>query len=100
MVLNKSLRLALIALLEENVIVSSWGISNIVVNPSILQFDVKGFNYEGTITIEVSESGYIVIIGNNTFCHCSLSNLVDLIDKQIEYTGNYTDKLRNWLMER
>ncbi len=101
MKLDNLLRLALIALLENKVIVASWGISNIVVNPTILKFDVDGMKYHGTVCVEVSgTSGYIIRIGDKSYNVCNSENLIKVLDENIECSSEYILDLKKWIAEK
>ena len=101
MELDKALRLALITLLEDKVTVASWGISNIIIKPSILIFDVDGMKYKGTVSVEASStSGYTIKIGEESYSNWTLDSLVSILDKRIECTANYLEDLREWILHK
>ena len=101
MTFNKILRLALISFLENEVIVASWGISNITINQNSLIFDVNAMKYKGSISVvTTNNSGYIVHIGKETYNNCSLDNLVSFIDSKIEYTPDYFTDLKKWIFQK
>lgn len=100
MELDKAIQLALITLLENKVIVASWGITNIIIKPSTLIFDVYGIKYKGTVSVDASEtSGYIIQIGEETYSNCCIDTLVKILDIRIERTVNYLEDLREWLIQ-
>ena len=101
MKLDRSLRLALITLLKDNVTVKSWGISNINIKPTILTFDVDGMKFKGTVSIEVSgTSKYTISIGHISYANCIPNNMVRFIDEKIEYTADYTIVLGEWIRKK
>ena len=49
MKLSNSIRQALLTLLNQNIIVASWGLSNICIKESYICFFVEGFKYAGSL---------------------------------------------------
>lgn len=84
-------------LLSENLIVASWGISDIVIDESYLQFSVNGLQF----------SGIVKLVPNHTHCHiyfcdgshfvCAWDILVTTLDNYIEKTANYMTDLKSWI---
>jgi len=58
--MNKYVKKALICLLKEEVKVSSWGIYNITIDESSINFNVDGLIYKGCISIRCYETYYEV----------------------------------------
>ena len=100
MKISKALKLVLITLLEENVKVASWGISNIVIKPTILAFNVDGIKFKGLVTIEVTGTTYTLKLGKETYTELDISNLVKFMDNKIECTTDYLSDLREWLVQK
>lgn len=96
MVLDKALRLVLLSFLENKVTVASWGISNIVIEPSSLAFTVDGIKYKGVVNIKVTGSTYTLQMGNMSYS-VTLENLVPFMDNKIECTTNYLFDLLDWV---
>lgn len=100
MILNKGLRSVLVALIKNDVITASWGVSNIGINTDSLSFDVIGLKYKGSIIIEaVNESEYIIHIGERIVTLYSANDLVAFLDKIIERTPNYLLDLNQWFIK-
>ena len=94
------MKLALITLLEDKVVVASWGISNIIINSEKIQFDVDRLKFKGTVLIE--ESGlktYTIRMGDECY-NCRLNNLVTFLDMKIECTKCYFNDLKGWIEQR
>ena len=86
--------------MEDKVKVASWGISNIVIKPTILTFNVDGIKFKGLVTVEVSGTSYTLKIGENSYTEIKLSNLVEFMDSKIECTTDYLSDLREWLTQK
>ncbi len=95
--MNIKIRKVLLTLLDDHIKVASWGISNINVNETSLEFEVSGFIFEGKVTINPHNSDYQVCFNNGAIIECSLSDLVDMLDSKIEKTLEYDSKIQGWL---
>lgn len=51
----ENVRKLLLSLLKDEVIVASWGISNINISQTQLSLSVSGFKYQGRVTIIVKD---------------------------------------------
>ena len=89
MKLSNSIRQALLTLLNQNIIVASWGLSNICIKES---FFVEGFKYKGSVVISEFNDGYKVIMNKHTL-FCKLDSLVINLDEFIEKTTNYENRI-------
>ena len=92
---SNEIRDVLVALLEDNIVVTSWGLSNLTVKDGIIFFSVNGLKYKGEISIKVSDlqSGYDLHIGEKTIKGCKLNLIVKTIDYEVEYSPNYMSQL-------
>lgn len=96
--MNKNVKKALICLLKEEVKVSSWGISNINIDESSINFNVDGFLYKGCISIKCDENCYEIHFDHGKKLKClDADELADILDSNIEKTDNYQHDLENWL---
>lgn len=100
MKISKALKLVLITLLEDKVKVASWGISNIVIKPTIITFNVDGIKFKGLVTVEVTGISYTLKIGEDSYTELNLCNLVEFMDNKIECTTNYLSDLREWFVQQ
>ena len=92
--MKKETKALLAKLLEDEVIVLSWGITNIQISVSCVSFDVNGFKYKGTVSIELDNEGYRIVLKDKTV-NSSLDDIVTVLDNEIEKTGNYISDIIN-----
>lgn len=96
--MDKNVKNALIYLLKEEDIVSSWGISHISIDDSSINFVVDGFLYKGQIKILCNDSYYEIRFNNGKTKRClDATELPKILDSNIEKTENYQHDLENWL---
>lgn len=93
--MNEKIKKALITLLNEEVIIASWGIANMTINPTSFEFQVEGFIYQGRVKIDILDDGYRVGFETGTSFDCSDEDLVTILDRHIEKTNDYLDKLEH-----
>lgn len=86
-------------MLREEVIVGSWGITNINVEETYIEFHVCGFLYQGKVRLTLFEHGYRINLDNGTLFDCSLDELVKTLDSIIEWSSDYESNLINWLTD-
>ena len=98
--MNKNLKRAIVALLQEKEIVSSWGISNILIKESAFSFQVDGFIYNGSICIMCNASYCEVEFDNGKTIRCNVHDLLNVLDTIIEKDKNYLLNLEEWLASR
>ena len=98
--MNAKVKLALVTLLNEEDIVSSWGISNISVGNDFLCFNVDGFIYKGGIRISCNPADYEIIFNGGKILTCQINNLVHILDTNIEKTQHYMKDLNEWLSSK
>lgn len=94
--MKKEIRNLVNRLLHEELIVQSWGITNIQIIENVIRFEVCGFKYKGLIIISTDANGYNVNIGNKNI-QSSLDNIINVLDDEIEKTENYTSDLSKWI---
>lgn len=97
--MEAKIKKALIFLLNEEDKVSSWGLSNISITETSIEFDVDGLVYTGRIIIKSNNFDYQIIFDDGGLETCSLRNLVNVLDYKIERTGNYLQDLEGWFSE-
>ena len=95
--MNEFTRLAAITLLQNEIIVASWGIKNIVIEDKFLRFDVDGLKYQGKVTIQAKENGEYALFFGQKLVTCRINSIVNTLDYLIERTDNYTDDLEQIL---
>ena len=94
--MDAKIRLALITLLNEKEKVVSWGISNISFGDDFVAFDVDGLIYKGNVMVKSVSSDYEIYFSATKTLTCSLEDMVDILDVNIEKTQNYRCDLENW----
>ena len=88
-----------IRLLQESVIIASWGITNIAINKSIICFDVCGLKFTGRVSIQSMRDGeYEIQLNGHTIGLCRLDNVVETLDLNIERSDDYQQRLEEWIM--
>lgn len=97
--MTKENRNLLLKLLENRTIVSSWGLSDIIVADAFVRFKVNGFKFKDQIEIRYDDvhKKYKITFGNANSYTCSLEDLVDFLDKKIEKTNTYIEDLKLWI---
>ncbi len=95
--MSKNLKKAIIVLLKEKEIVSSWGISNILIKENAFYFQVDGFIYKGSICIVCNTSHYEVKFDNGKTICCNILDFLNVLDTAIEKDENYLSNLETWL---
>lgn len=95
--MNDKIKKALVSLLNEDIIVTSWGITNIIINDTSVGFEVSGFLYKGKVKLYPCESGYSIKLENADTVQCSLEELIRTLDTKIERSENYECRLQEWL---
>lgn len=98
--MNETIKKALVCLLNEEIVVTSWGICNICIQEASIEFDVSGFLYQGNVKVIPNKSGYRIIFNNDDYLDCSLVELVKTLDSKIEKSDNYEADLRDWLVRK
>lgn len=96
--MNKKVKKALLCLLKDEVMVSSWGITNISIKKSSICFDVAGFIYRGRININCEQSFYEIQLDNGITIQCPENNLLNVLDEAIEKTDYYSSNLKKWII--
>lgn len=95
--MDEKIKKALVCLLNEEVIVSSWGVTNLNINDISFMFEVSGFLFQGKVEVIPCESGYSIKLNNAEITKCSLEELVRTLDSKIERVDNYESLLQKWL---
>lgn len=98
--MNNKVKLAVATLLKKEVIVATWGIYNIAINDSSIEFSVQGFNYCGSVKIEPqNELYYCIKLNNGDIYKCNITELIEVLDNIIEKTTDYDKKLERWIIK-
>lgn len=95
--MNEKIKKALVCLLNEEVIVTSWGVTNLNISDTSFVFEVSGFLFQGKVEVIPCKSGYSIKLGNAKITKCSLEELVNTLDSKIERVDNYESQLQEWL---
>lgn len=95
--MSDTIRKAILVLLNEELIVTSWGITQILVRNSSISFNVAGLLYQGKVTISTIESKYSIRFSNGNVMETSLDKLVSDLDRYIEKDPRYEERLKRWL---
>ena len=95
--MNKNVKRVIVDLLKEKEIVSSWGISNILIKESSVHFQVEGFIYRGLICIKCNESNCEIKFDDGKTILCYVNELTNVLDTAIEKDENYLSNLEMWL---
>lgn len=95
--MNEKIKNALVCFLNEEIIVTSWGVTNLNINDTSFMFEVSGFHFQGKVEVIPCESGYSIKLNNAEITKCSLEELVRTLDSQIERVDNYESLLQEWL---
>lgn len=96
--LTEKIKNLLIILLQQEVVVASWGISEIEVTPSKVSFSVSGFKFNGEVIISVTDKDnqYVINIGSQ-IVYCDKEQIISLLDTLIERDNNYKELLEDYL---
>jgi len=95
--MNEKTKNALISLLNEEVTVASWGITNLAIKDTCFEFCVSGLLYQGKVIVAVQDSDCLVNLENGEMVKCNISNLVQCLDHMIEKTSDYEAKVVEWI---
>lgn len=83
--ISENVKMLLLSLLKDEVIVASWGISNINISETQLSFSVSGFKYQGCVTIAVKDSSYCELFFDKEKLGCfTFDEVVSVIDENAE----------------
>lgn len=98
MFLSYRIKLVIKKFLEEQIIVASWGISNVIINEESIQFEVCGFLYHGVVLIVIDDhQDYSIKIGSETL-NCKIDDIVETIDEKVEKGDGYDLTIKHWLL--
>lgn len=97
--MDAKIKEALIFLLGEEDIASSWGFSNITISDTSISFHVDGFIYKGGVCIRCDNQCYHVTFDDGRTFSCSLYDLVSALDSSIEKNDSYIHNLEVWFSD-
>ena len=81
----ENVRKLLLSLLKDEIIVASWGVSNINIYETKISFSVNGFKYKGRVTIAVKDDLNCEIFLDKTKLGCfTFDKVVSIIDENVE----------------
>lgn len=95
--MNGKTKNALITLLNDELTVASWGISNIAIKETSFEFMVSGFIYQGKVSVSIHDSNYLITFDDGYSEECNIGNLVHYLDSKIEKIPDYDDAVLKWL---
>lgn len=98
--MNKKVKEAVVCLLKEEAIVSSWGLSNISIEDCSVNFVVDGFVYKGNVCIVCDKSYYEIQFDGGRTIRCAVHELTNVLDTAIEKDGNYLQNLEDWILSQ
>ena len=98
--MNKNLKKVMAVLLKEKEIVSSWGVSNILIKENAFSFQVDGFIYKGSVCIICNTTYCEVKFENSKAIQCKVLDLLNILDSAIEKDENYLSNLETWLVSQ
>ena len=94
-------------LMAQRMKVWSWGISSLTSNAEGIEFKVQGFKFKGRVivsydrgrdlwNVDFVQNGKVVKTSEGIYTE----DLVDTIDRQVEYTGAcYESDVRQWMRQ-
>jgi len=97
--MNTELKNLLVELLKHEIVVGSWGLTGIRIGKSGVSFHASAFKYNGRIQIKSLTRGYSVTIGKTTIKGLELSNVVKVIDNEIELSPDYVNNVAEWIVK-
>lgn len=97
MSLSKGIKSMLIAFLENETKVSSWGITDIQIDTKSLVFAVDGLKFKGSVKITENSNNFTVQIGEMKIGEYQLEEIISTLDSYIEYTDNYCLDICRWI---
>lgn len=98
MKMNDSIRRVALRLLQEDVIITSWGITNVRIFDSHISFQVNGLKYNGLVEIKAIDCNeYEIYLNETNIGHTHLDSVVDTIDNAVEKTDRYHQHLEEWI---
>ena len=85
----ENVRKLLLSLLKDEIIVASWGVSNINIFETKISFSVNGFKYQGRVTIIVKDGSdcEVFLAKKNLGCF-PFDKVVSIIDEKVENSEN------------
>ena len=87
-------------LLEQEIVIASWGISSVSMLDNAISFHVAGLRYSGEVIISpISETllCHVSFLENSQSYDIDYQQLVARLDELIEKTDNYQDDLKKWI---
>ncbi len=95
----QNIRPILNVLVNNDIIVMSWGISNFEYDENNVSFNVNGLKYRGNISIKCSfdKLHYRLFAGKHLIKECFLEEIVSILDNEIEKDENYLTTLKGMI---
>lgn len=94
--MNSNIRKLLLELLRQNVIVGSWGMTNVSIKQDTINFDVQGMLYQGAVSISPQKGIYHIEL-DGVAVSVPLESVVQKLDVLVESGEGYIHKLQSWL---
>ncbi|MBO4416753.1 MAG: hypothetical protein J5801_01370 [Bacteroidales bacterium] len=93
-----SIRKIALRLLKEDVIVASWGITNVELFESHISFHVNGLKYSGMVEVKAKDCDeYEILLDGASIGKGHLDSIVNIIDNAVEKTDCYQQRLEEWI---
>ena len=100
MKISENIKAMMICFLNNNIITSSWAMSEITISEKRIDFNVNGLNFSGKIAIKDLFNGqYSVSTEGGVIFVCDLKNLLSKLDNYIEKSNDYDLKLQKWIKD-
>ena len=93
--ITRKIRNLLLLFLKNDIIVTSWGITEIKITELKISFHVCGFKYRGLVRIEAptDRGEYLIRFGQNPPISSDLESVIGLLDEKIENNNIYFNEL-------
>lgn len=85
---KSELRNLIILFRTNSLLTLSWGIYDMIEKPHGIEFYVKGFLYQGRVSVDGNDGNYYVTIGQ-LILTANESNLIETIDKAVESDSDF-----------
>lgn len=95
--MNKKLKDLLVEFLRKEIIVKSWGVSDIKIGEMDVSFHVSAFKYKGRVQVVCLEDSYCLKLKNTEVKGVELDDIVEIIDDKVETTNDYFEVVVQWI---
>lgn len=97
--IGRKLKNLLVLLLKHDIVVTSWGVTDIKISESRISFQVSGFRYQGIVEINAptDSNDYLIHFSHNPPVRCDLESVIELLDDRIEKSDTCYQELQTRL---